>query len=465
MEKNKILDYEQVETILHKMVEKGKIIEKEDLGKTEHGLGIKHYTIGEGDQDIVITAATHGSEIITTDFVIQLMEEMSDNKEEWNNILKNFTIHFVPMLNPEGYLISTSAIRKLIPRDMPQEEAERICRQYYMAYKEDDIKEVANVKRHQAMFEGIDATCIPEKYASIRESVKEIFKKYPDLPKWCLHIWSANANGIDIQANSEYNPKNRKILENKTLYMSPLRYNNIDISHPGPINCPFDKEKGFKIERETEAISDLLNELNEKGTLFAYLNYHSTGGVVFQRPAVLPDNLKIPEEEMSKKEIINYMFAKLYSDKTYKNTGIDDEGKDKREISKYTIKTQSAPATSSNDIFRIMYPKDLLIELSGMGGNPIGPYGDMKGNYTNAIRSNLDAVKYTLKVANVAQMIAEASYKRIKKLEDNKDYDKVIQLEDIIYQEFAERVKQLEKIENDKYNKKEKNKGYDRDEE
>lgn len=464
MNKNKILDYDQVKNILHQMVQNGKIIEKDDLGKTEHGLKIRHYTIGEGKLDIVITAATHGSEIITTDFVIRLMEEINVNKEEWNNILKNFTIHFIPMLNPEGYLISTSAIRKLIPRDMQSDEAEKICKQYYMAYKEDDIKEIDKVKRHQAMFEGIDATCIPEKYASIRKSVEEILKKYTDLPKWCLHTWSANANGIDIQANSIYNPKNRQITENKVIYISSLRYNNIDISHPGPINCPFDKEKGFKIERETEAISKLLENLNEKGTLFTFLNYHSTGGLIFQRPASLPENLKILENDRSKKEIINYLFAKLYSDKTYKNTGIDSDGKDKREVSKYTIKTQSAPATSSNDIFRIMYPKNMLIELSSMGGNPIGPYGDLKGNYTNTINSNLNAVKYTLKVANIAQMIAEASYKRIKQLKGNNDYDKVIQLEDIIYQEFSERIKQLEKIEEDKYNKNKKYKGYDRDE-
>lgn len=313
------------------------------------------------------------------------------------------------------------------------------------------------------MFEGIDYTCIPEKYETIRNSIKCIFEKYPDLPKWCLHIWSSNGNGIDIQANSKYNPKISKIMEDETLYMNSLRHNNIDISHPGPINCPFDKEKGFKIEKETAAISNLLERLNKEGKLFAYLNYHSTGGIIFQRPAIAPKDLKISQDEMAKKEIINYMFAKLYSDKTYKNTGIDEDGKDKKETSKYIISTQNAPATSSNDIFRIMYPQDLLIELSGMGGNPIGPYGDVKENYTNAIKSNLDAVKYTLNLASIAQMIAEASYKFIKRLEDKEDYNKIIELEDMIYQEFSKKVKQLDKIEKDKYNEKEKNQDYDRD--
>lgn len=309
------------------------------------------------------------------------------------------------------------------------------------------------------MFEGIDYTCIPEKYALIRNSVKNIFEKYSDLPKWCLHIWNANGNGIDIQANSKYNPQISRILQDETVYMNSLRHNNINISHPGPINCPFDKEKGFKDENETVAISNLLEKLNKEGKLFAYLNYHSTGGLIFQRPAIIPKNFNISQDEILKKEVINYMFAKLYSDKTYKNIGIDEEGKDKKENSKYIIKTQNTTATSSNDLFRIMYPQDLLIELSGMGGNPLGPYGDIKGNYTNAIKSNLDAVKYTLELATMVQIIAENSYKTIKKLNNNGNYNKVIEVEDIIYQEFSKRVKQL----NNKCKKKEENLEYDRD--
>ncbi len=467
MQKNNILDYEQVESILQKINQNGIIKQIEDIGRTKYGLPIKHYVAGSGKQDIVITGATHGSEIISTDFVIKVMQKISYETNNWKSILKNFRIHFIPVLNPEGYLIVTSAIRKLIPRDMKQDEAEKICKQYYLQYRQDDIsqmetKEGKKVKRHQEMFEGIDYTCIPKEYEGIRNSVKTIFEKYTDLPKWCLHIWSANASGIDIQANSIYNPKIKNILQNETLYMKTLRHNNIDISHPGPINCPFDKERGFEIQKETKAISDLLQDLDKQGKLFAYLNYHATGGLVFQRPAIVPENIQIFDDEILKKEITNYMFAKAYSDKTYKNTGIDEDEIDKRQKTKYIIKTQKSPATSSNDIFRIMYPKDMLIELSGMGGNPIGPYGDIKGNYTNAMESNLSAVNYILTVANIAQIISEESYNVIKKLQNNQDYDKLVQVQDIIYKEFSEKVQQLEKIH--KCNEREDSQGYDRDE-
>ena len=56
------------------------------------------------------------------------MIDIKNNDKEWKNVLKEFKIHLVPILNPEGYLISSCAIRKLIPRDMTQEKAEEICK-------------------------------------------------------------------------------------------------------------------------------------------------------------------------------------------------------------------------------------------------------------------------------------------------------------------------------------------------
>ena len=383
------------------------------------------------------------------------MNNINNNQQNWNNILKEFKLHLIPMLNPEGYLISSYAIRKMIPREMSQEEAEKIAKKYYIAYKSDDIHEHIE-KEHIAMFRNIDYTCIPNKYENIKNSLKEIFEKYPDLPKNCLHIWSANANGIDVQANSSYNPKISRILNDEDIYMETKRHNNLNISHPGPINCPFDKEKGFKVEKETMAIANLLDSLQNSGKLFAYLNYHSTGGLIFQRPATIPERMNISKETIVKKQIVNYMLAKTYQDKTYKNAGFDENGNDRRENSKYNIYTRESSATSSNDIFRLKYSQNLLIELSAMGGNPIAPYGDIKGNYTNVINSNLDAVKYTLDVARIAQMISEATYQVIKKYEPNVNYEALTGVQDIIYKEFSGKIKTLQNME------KEENEEYDR---
>ena len=89
----------------------------------------------------------------------------------------------------------------------------------------------------------------------------------------------------------------------------------------------------------------------------------------------------------------------------------------------------------------------MLIELSKMGGNPIAPYGDINGNYTNLIKSNLDAVKYTLNTMSIAQKVAEASYQVINKNEPKLDYESLISVQDMIYEEFSKKIKSLQNIE------------------
>ena len=98
--KNSILDYEQVNQILDNFSKDKKFIELSDLGNTEKYLPIRHFKVGNGKSDIVITGATHGSEIITTDFILKLKSDIKNNEKEWNNVLKEFTIHLIPMLNP-----------------------------------------------------------------------------------------------------------------------------------------------------------------------------------------------------------------------------------------------------------------------------------------------------------------------------------------------------------------------------
>ena len=53
--KNKILDYEQVNETLDYFAKSKKFIEINDMGNTEYGLPIRHFTVGTGNNDIVIT--------------------------------------------------------------------------------------------------------------------------------------------------------------------------------------------------------------------------------------------------------------------------------------------------------------------------------------------------------------------------------------------------------------------------
>lgn len=449
--RNIILDYEQVEDRLKDIINLGVIRQEEDIGTTTFGLPIHHYTLGNGKKEIVVTGATHGCEIISTDFVLNLMEQLSNQEYSDGIDLNEYKFHFIPMLNPEGYLISTSAIRQIIPREMSSDEAEMLCKDYYLRYRNDDAEAIKRNKRHaelvkelqeaekqenndeinrikqeleatlpdrnpehlksfQQMFQDVDYTCIPEKYAGIRQRVKEILEKYSDIPRGTLQIWSANANGIDPQANCEYNDVIARIMSGELkrdgqVFKNNLRYSNINSIHPGPINCGYNPEREFELEPEIRAISDLLIKLSEKGTLHSYFNYHGTGGVLYQRPMNVPDEIEISSNEMWTRTLDNFVFSNFYSRRTYKN-------EQDREHTRYRILTGkgNGRATSSNDIFRIKYPRDILVELSGMGGNPIGPYGDLKGNYKNLIESNLEAFKFAVQYADVSEKISQASY-------------------------------------------------------
>ena len=154
MEKNNILDYEQVLEKLEKLLKEsnGKIQKQENLATTKFGLPIEYYTIGHGKKDFVITGAMHGSEIITTDFVLKLMEEMTKQNGRFKNINleDEYTFHFIPMLCPEGYLITTSAVRTRIPRDMSQDDAEKICKEYYEAVRTDDDNTLKDKKKRKS---------------------------------------------------------------------------------------------------------------------------------------------------------------------------------------------------------------------------------------------------------------------------------------------------------------------------
>ena len=53
--KNNILDYEQVNEMLDNFVDNKNFTELNDLGNTEYGLPIRHFIVGNGNNDIVIT--------------------------------------------------------------------------------------------------------------------------------------------------------------------------------------------------------------------------------------------------------------------------------------------------------------------------------------------------------------------------------------------------------------------------
>ena len=353
-----ILDYETCQKIMDSY--KGIITEREPIGWTANEkLPIRHFTLGSGPKQVVVTGGQHANEIITVTFIIELMNYLSKN----NIVFEDLTIHFIPMLNPEGYVVISSAIKERLGKNSTDSEKIKFCIDYYKAFRNDTINRDNPFKQHQKIFEEINNNSI-KGYIILKDSVGEILIHHP---KGSIIDWASNGNGIDLNANTKINIKKEGTL-NKT-----IAYNNIRADIPSPIGHPGNNQsKNFTQEVEVISLQQLLDKLKNSCTLF--LNYHSVGGLIYQRP----------ENDDKFITSYNYILSKFYQENTIKNA------------SKYDIvKDQSGRAISVNDQLRQKYPGNILVELSPMGGNPIGPFGD-PNNIKNTIESNIYSFIYTM---------------------------------------------------------------------
>ncbi len=353
-----ILDYETCQKIMDSY--KGIITEREPIGWTANEkLPIRHFTLGSGPKQVVVTGGQHANEIITVTFIIELMNYLSKN----NIVFEDLTIHFIPMLNPEGYVVISSAIKEKLGKNSTDSEKIKFCFDYYKAFRNDTINKDNPFKQHQKIFEEINNNSI-KGYSILKDSVGEILIHHP---KGSIIDWASNGNGIDLNANTKINIKKEGTL-NKT-----IAYNNIRADIPSPIGHPGNNQsKNFTQEVEVISLQQLLDKLKNSCTMF--LNYHSVGGLIYQRP----------ENDDKFITSYNYILSKFYQENTIKNA------------SKYDIvKGQSGRAISVNDQLRQKYPGNILVELSPMGGNPIGPFGD-PNNIKNTIESNIYSFIYTM---------------------------------------------------------------------
>ena len=366
-----ILDYETCQKIMDSY--KGIITEREPIGWTANEkLPIRHFTLGSGPKQVVVTGGQHANEIITVTFVLNLMSYLVKN----NIVFEDLTIHFIPILNPEGYVVISSAIKERLGKNSTDSEKIKFCFDYYKAFRNDTINRDNPFKQHQKIFEEINNNSI-KGYSILKDSVGEILIHHP---KGSIIDWASNGNGIDLNANTKINIKKEGTL-NKT-----IAYNNIRADIPSPIGHPGNNQsKNFTQEVEVISLQQLLDKLKNSCTMF--LNYHSVGGLIYQRP----------ENDDKFITSYNYILSKFYQENTIKNA------------SKYDIvKGQSGRAISVNDQLRQKYPGNILVELSPMGGNPIGPFGD-PNNIKNTIESNILSFIYTMSNLNKVITITNQS--------------------------------------------------------
>lgn len=138
-----ILDYGKLQTRLNSIVNnpnnKFRVTKHEPIGKSSCGFDIDHYSIGSGDVHILYFAGCHGNEIISVDFVTQLMRNLAQGNGTFADFdPSRYTIDFIPCQNPEGFYTTTYAINSVVG-NMDATSLEQFCKKYWQAYRNDDV--------------------------------------------------------------------------------------------------------------------------------------------------------------------------------------------------------------------------------------------------------------------------------------------------------------------------------------
>lgn len=439
------ITYDKLNAILKKLINgnyKNKVIKHKPLAYTPCHFPVEHFSIGHGKKHLTVMAGTHGTEIIGIDFVLKLMQAIAQGQGIYENFnSKEFTIDFIPCQNPESFITVTEALRPYA-ENLSETEFEKLSKEYYFNYRKDDIvylsinaflkedkiiqkfwdeyrlkditkkdiisfckqnnlqtekiddllekllKEniiqdienpvISKEKFHYQMFPEINVENL-KNYPLLKEKIKSIMEtKYGSytFPKTSLIDWRANSNGIDLNKN---NPNNFQIKKeeyknnNYNYLFGNLRFNSLMREVPGPQGMSSVSKK-FTFENENIGLLKHLLTLQKNKEYVGTISYHGTGGVIYAKPLdyhQLKDSQKRKLLESIDKE--NTLFAETYQSKT-----------------DYKIMNYAEKLTGTGDMIRQMLPKFLIVELSKMGGNPLGPYGD-KENYKKVINDNLIA--------------------------------------------------------------------------
>ena len=381
----KILDYDEMNEILDNF--DSKIIRKEKpIGYTYFGLPIDHYVYGHGKYHVIITGGTHSSELISNVFVLRFMEKLCTREINIDDNL--YTVHFIQIVNPEGTVIVTSAIRSLIPRDISEEEEQTYFLTYYRnCYIEGDYANRYGdhgYKLQQMMFRHAMPDILDDRYKLLKEYLKKLFKEN-DLPTGCMINWSSNGRGVDLNSNIECGEFADRVESGEEIHAS-LHLNNIKRNKLGPLGCPYFNEKG-EIEKENEALFNFYNEIKTKYDLIGSFIYHSCGNIVYYLGGAEEEN---PWVSLTKKdEEENYNVAKVYADKIgYKLDGLEIY-------------------TTMDSKLKSLFPVTLLIELGGVRATPLSQFidinldgsdGNFKWVYSKIIESNTLAIMETLPI-------------------------------------------------------------------
>ena len=393
--KKPFMTYEEVTLVANQVAKdsKGVIKKGEPIGTSIFGYSIDKYTMGNGPNHVLVYGATHGCELISTSFILEMLGEISQNVGNYSEFIRNNTLHIIPILNPEGYDIASSAVNEKL-KDKTLEEAEQFCRKYAKAYLQDEEDAKAglkNEKRYRKFFEDITTDCI--KNEALRKSVNEILKN-TKLPPSTMVVWSSNGVGVDLNSNAPQNFDETKAIKNKKKF-TKNRYNDIPINKRSPFNYTGEEPLNEDETPENVALYNLAKELYRKKNttkgrenLVGIFSYHSTGQIVY---------VSVDSRCSASDYIEDYRkLANVYS-KMADNYKIIEE--------------PDNILNGFTDMLRLAFDGTytFTLELGRTEANPIGPFGDIKKDFVPTLLNNINALFGTIEEINEICKKREAS--------------------------------------------------------
>lgn len=346
---------------------------EKSIGTTTFGYDILNYSLGVGKEHVILLATTHGCEIVTTYYILEFITTVLCEKKKYNDCLNAYTFHIIPVLNPEGYIISSSNVIHNVGNMNPL-ELKKFSAEYLRRYNIDDYNATHCKEVEKKLYKTLMQTSVDYiDNISLRESVKKILTD-TNLDSSVLPVWSSNGMGIDLNANSIHQFNSIKAQKERQKY-GKLRYNDISVTLPSPHGyfgkSVFDKDcpENIALYDYVTSLYEKLNKGNNKSErLIAFFSYHSTGGEIYGYPD--------KNHTTTKQVLIHKAAMKSYNRRTnYKIIC---------EKTKYNVM----------DYYRIALEDvvTLTIELSRLNGNPIGPFADIQYVLDSELKNNMTAM-------------------------------------------------------------------------
>lgn len=107
------------------------ILEIEEIGKSYDNRNIMLLKVGKGSNNVICTGGVHGRETINTIVMMKMLETYCKILINQNNIdihglwkkkisdyLENYSLYFIPLLNPDGYMISLKGFDEIQNKEL-----------------------------------------------------------------------------------------------------------------------------------------------------------------------------------------------------------------------------------------------------------------------------------------------------------------------------------------------------------